>query len=298
MFFICVNVSRETKNICEFLLHLVALCDIINAQDKYFWFLDRKDVNMGKIISFANQKGGVGKTTSCVNIAASLGILDKKVLIVDLDPQGNTTSGVGIAKKGLKGGTRELLSGKMQPKELIVETPFRNLWVIPTNTALSSAEFDLFEFDETEKRMQMALNEIIDEFDYILIDCPPSLGMLTINAFTASHGIIVPMQCEFYALEGLSQLMITINRIKRLYNPDLNVSGILITMYNGRLLLSMQVMAELKKHYADKLFETKISRNVKLTEAPGFGKPAYYHDKSSKGAKEYIEVAKELAARI
>lgn len=253
---------------------------------------------MGKIISFANQKGGVGKTTSCVNIAASLGILDYKVLIVDLDPQGNTTSGVGIAKKGLKGGTRELLSGKMTASEIIVETPYRNLWVIPTNTALSSAEFDLFEFDETEKRMKMALESVIDQFDYILIDCPPSLGMLTINAFTASDGIIVPMQCEFYALEGLSQLMITINRIKRMYNPDLNVSGILITMYNGRLLLSMQVMAELQKHYSDKLFETKISRNVKLTEAPGFGKPVYYHDKSSKGAKEYLEVAKELSSRI
>ena len=253
---------------------------------------------MGKIISFANQKGGVGKTTSCVNIAASLGILDHKVLIIDLDPQGNTTSGVGIAKKGLKGGTRELLSGKMTAKELIVETPFRNLFVRPTNTSLSSAEFDLFEFDETEKRMKNALQEVIDEFDYILIDCPPSLGMLTINAFTASDGIIVPMQCEFYALEGLSQLMITINRIKRMYNPDLNVSGILITMYNGRLLLSMQVMAELQKHYADKIFETKISRNVKLTEAPGFGKPVYYHDKSSKGSKEYLEVAKELSSRI
>ncbi len=253
---------------------------------------------MGKIISFANQKGGVGKTTSCVNIAASLGILDYKVLIIDLDPQGNTTSGVGIAKKGLKGGTRELLSGKMTAKELIVETPYRNLSVIPTNTALSSAEFDLFEFDETEKRMKIALEEVVSEFDYILIDCPPSLGMLTINAFTASDGIIVPMQCEFYALEGLSQLMITINRIKRMYNPDLNVSGILITMYNGRLLLSMQVMAELQKHYADKLFDTKISRNVKLTEAPGFGKPVYYHDKSSKGAKEYLEVAKELSARL
>ena len=253
---------------------------------------------MGKIISFANQKGGVGKTTSCVNIAASLGILDHKVLIIDLDPQGNTTSGVGIAKKGLKGGTRELLSGKMTAKELIVETPFRNLFVIPTNTSLSSAEFDLFEFDETEKRMKIALQEVIDEFDYILIDCPPSLGMLTINAFTASDGIIVPMQCEFYALEGLSQLMITINRIKRMYNPDLNVSGILITMYNGRLLLSMQVMAELQKHYADKIFDTKISRNVKLTEAPGFGKPVYYHDKSSKGSKEYLEVAKELSSRI
>ena len=253
---------------------------------------------MGKIISFANQKGGVGKTTSCVNVAASLGMLGYKVLIIDLDPQGNTTSGVGIAKKGLKGGTRELLSGKMPVEEIIVDTPFQNLAVIPTNTALSSAEFDLFEFDETEKRMQIALEPVKDKYDYILIDCPPSLGMLTINAFTASDGVIVPMQCEFYALEGLSQLMITINRIKRLYNPELNVCGILITMYNGRLLLSMQVMAELQKHYSDKLFETKISRNVKLTEAPGFGRPAYYHDKSSKGTKEYLEVAKELVLRI
>ena len=253
---------------------------------------------MGKIISFANQKGGVGKTTSCVNVAASLGMLGYKVLIIDLDPQGNTTSGVGIAKKGLKGGTRELLSGKMPVEEIIVDTPFQNLAVIPTNTALSSAEFDLFEFDETEKRMQIALEPVKDKYDYILIDCPPSLGMLTINAFTASDGVIVPMQCEFYALEGLSQLMITINRIKRLYNPELNVCGILITMYNGRLLLSMQVMAELQKHYSDKLFETKISRNVKLTEAPGFGRPVFYHDKNSKGAKEYMEGAKELSTRI
>lgn len=253
---------------------------------------------MGKIISFANQKGGVGKTTSCVNIAAALGMQGYKVLVIDLDPQGNTTSGVGIAKKGLKGGTRELLSGKMSAEEVIVETPYQNLDVVPTNTALSSAEFDLFEFDETEKRMQIALEPIKDKYDYILVDCPPSLGMLTINAFTASDGVIVPMQCEFYALEGLSQLMITINRIKRLYNPELNVCGILITMYNGRLLLSMQVMAELQKHYSDKLFETKISRNVKLTEAPGFGKPVFYHDKNSKGAKEYMDVAKELVTRI
>jgi len=253
---------------------------------------------MGKIISFANQKGGVGKTTSCVNVAASLGVKGYKVLLIDLDPQGNTTSGVGIAKKNLKGSTRELLSGKMEPKDIIVETPFQNLHVVPTNTALSSAEFDLYEFDESEKRMKIALDSIKDEYDYILIDCPPSLGMLTINAFTASDGVIVPMQCEFYALEGLSQLMVTINRIKRLYNPDLTVCGVLITMYNGRLLLSMQVMAELQKHYGSQLFDTKISRNVKLTEAPGFGKPVYYHDKSSKGAKEYLEVAKELSRRI
>ena len=253
---------------------------------------------MGKIISFANQKGGVGKTTSCVNIAASLGMLGYKVVIVDLDPQGNTTSGLGITKKSLRGGTRELLSGKMSAEEILVDTPFQNLSVIPTNTALSGAEFDLFEFEDSERRMQKALAPLKEKFDYILIDCPPSLGMLTINAFTASDGVVVPMQCEFYALEGLSQLMITINRIKKVYNPDLTVSGILITMYNGRLLLSMQVMAELERHYKDKLFETKISRNVKLTEAPGFGKPVFYHDKNSKGAKEYIEVAKELSSRI
>lgn len=253
---------------------------------------------MGKIISFANQKGGVGKTTSCVNIAASLGLLGHKVLIIDLDPQGNTTSGVGVSKKGLRASTKELLSGEKTAKEVVVETPYQNLHVIPTNTALAGAEFDLFDFDESEFRMKSALKEIREEYDYVLIDCPPSLGMLTINAFAASDGVIVPMQCEFYALEGLSQLMITINRIKRLYNPELTVSGILITMYNKRLLLSMQVVAELEKHYEDKLFDTKISRNVKLTEAPGFGKPAYYHDKSSKGAKEYLEVAKELVMRI
>lgn len=253
---------------------------------------------MGKIISFANQKGGVGKTTSCVNIAASLGLLGHKVLIIDLDPQGNTTSGVGIAKKGLKATTKELLNGQLPVRELVKETPYENLWVIPTNTTLAGAEFDLFDFDDSEFRIKKALEEIKAEFDYILIDCPPSLGMLTINAFAASDGVIVPMQCEFYALEGLSQLMITINRIKRMYNPDLDITGILITMYNGRLLLSMQVIAELNQHFSDKLFDTKISRNVKLTEAPGFGKPAYYHDKSSKGAKEYIEVAKELITRI
>ena len=253
---------------------------------------------MGKIISFANQKGGVGKTTSCVNIAASLGLLGHKVLIIDLDPQGNTTSGIGISKKGLKASTRELLTGEKPASEIVLETPYQNLSVIPTNTSLAGAEFDLFDFEESEYRMKTALAEIKNDYDYILIDCPPSLGMLTINAFSASDGVIVPMQCEFYALEGLSQLMITINRIKRLYNPDLSVSGVLVTMYNGRLLLSMQVIAELEKHYGDKLFKTKISRNVKLTEAPGFGKPAYYHDKNSKGAKEYLEVAEELATRI
>ena len=253
---------------------------------------------MGKIISFANQKGGVGKTTSCVNIAASLGVLGFKVLIIDLDPQGNATSGVGISKKGLKATTKELLTGEIPVDQIIQETPYKNLHVIPTKTALAGAEFELFDIDEPEFRIKKGLESVKDNYDYILIDCPPSLGMLTINAFTASDGVIVPMQCEFYALEGLSQLMVTINRIKRMYNPELSITGILITMFNGRLLLSMQVIAELDKHYSDKIFRTKVSRNVKLTEAPSFGKPTYYHDKSSKGSKEYLEVAKELATRI
>lgn len=253
---------------------------------------------MAKIISLANQKGGVGKTTSCVNIAASLGILGHRVLIIDLDPQGNTTSGVGITKRGLVGSTKELLNGEMTAKQIIRETPYDNLWVIPANTTLTSSEFELFDFDDNEFRMKKALEEVADDFDYILIDCPPSLGRLTVNALTASDGVIVPMQCEFYALEGLSQLMISVKLIKKHYNPDLEVIGILVTMYNSRLLLSMQVINELKKHYDDKLFNTKVSRNVKLSEAPGFGKPVYYHDKSSKGAKEYIEVAKEIVTRL
>ena len=253
---------------------------------------------MAKIISLANQKGGVGKTTSCVNVAASLGLLGHRVLIIDLDPQGNTTSGVGITKRGLKGTTKELLNGEMPVRDIIRETPYENLWVIPANTTLTSSEFELFDFDENEYRMKKALEVVQDDFDYVLIDCPPSLGRLTVNALTASDGVIVPMQCEFYALEGLSQLTVTINRIKANFNSNLNITGILITMYNSRLLLSLQVINELKKHYDDKLFETKISRNVKLSEAPSFGKPVFYHDKNSKGAKEYLEVAKEIVSRI
>ena len=253
---------------------------------------------MGKIISFANQKGGVGKTTSAVNVAASLGLLGSKVLIVDLDPQGNATSGVGIMKKNLKGTTRELLSGDIAPHDTVLQTEYTNLWIIPANTSLAGAEFDLFDFEESEYRLKTVINEIKDDYDYIIIDCPPSLGMLTVNALSASDGIIVPMQCEFYALEGLSQLMITIKRIKQLYNKDLSVTGILVTMHNSRLLLSLQVFGELKKHYGDKLFSTEISRNVKLSEAPGFGRPVYYHDKRSKGSAEYMEVAKELRFRI
>ena len=256
---------------------------------------------MAKVISFANQKGGVGKTTSAVNIAASLGVLGHKVLIIDLDPQGNTTSGLGIAKKQLKITTKDVLTGEASAKDALIETEFNNLWLIPTNISLASAEYELYDLcenDELPYRMREVLKPIRNDFDYIIVDCPPSLGMLTINSFTASDGIIVPMQCEFYALEGLSQLMVTIKGIKQRYNPNLTVAGILITMYNSRLLLSMQVISELRKHYEDKLFSTNISRNVKLTEAPGFGKPVYYYDKNAKGAKEYLDVAKQLTERI
>ena len=253
---------------------------------------------MGSIISFANQKGGVGKTTSAVNIAASLGLLGSRVLLIDLDPQGNATSGVGIIKKDLRGTTREFLSGDADASNVIFETEFTNLWAIPSNPSLAGAEFDLFDFEDSEYRLKNLLEPLKKDYDYIIIDCPPSLGMLTVNALSASDGIVVPMQCEFYSLEGLSQLMITIKRIKRLYNSNLSVTGILVTMYNGRLLLSMQVLSELKKHYADKLFSTEISRNVKLSEAPGFGKPVYYHDRKSKGSQEYMAVAKELKTRI
>ena len=253
---------------------------------------------MGKIIAFANQKGGVGKTTSAVNIAASVGILGKSVLLIDLDPQGNTTSGVGINKKNLKSTSYELLIDAIDAAQAVVETEFKNLSVIPSNISLAGAEFDLYQLDNREYRLKKQLETVKDNYDYIFIDCPPSLGMITVNALAAADAVIIPMQCEYYALEGLSQLMITIRKIKQLYNPDLEICGILITMFNGRLILTMQVISELKKYYADKLFKTPVSRNVKLSEAPSFGKPVYYHDKSSKGANEYLEVAKELLERI
>lgn len=253
---------------------------------------------MGKIIAFANQKGGVGKTTSAVNIAASVGILGKSVLLIDLDPQGNTTSGVGINKKNLKSTSYELLIDEIDAAQAIVETEFKNLSVIPSNISLAGAEFDLYQLDNREYRLKKQLEAVKDNYDYIFIDCPPSLGMITVNALAAADAVIIPMQCEYYALEGLSQLLITIRKIKQLYNPELEICGILITMFNGRLILTMQVISELKKYYSDKLFKTPVSRNVKLSEAPSFGKPVYYHDKSSKGAVEYLEVAKELIERI
>ena len=253
---------------------------------------------MGKIISFSNQKGGVGKTTSAVNIAASLGILGYKVLLVDLDPQGNATSGVGISKRNLITSINDVLVGKATAKEAVVETAYENLSIIPAHISLAGAEYNLYQGNGAERVMKNTLDAIKDNYDYIIIDCPPSLSMLTINAMVASDGIIIPMKCEFYSLEGLAQLTVTINRIKANFNSSLNITGILITMYSSRLLLSAQVMEEMKKHYSGKLFETQISRGVKVSEAPGFGMPVYYHDKRCKGSLEYLNVAKELVNRI
>lgn len=253
---------------------------------------------MGKVIAFANQKGGVGKTTSAVNVAAALGKQGKKTLLVDLDPQGNTTSGVGIAKKSIRASTYDVLIGNANIRDAILETEFNQLSVIPATMALAGAEFELGEIEHRENCLKTALQEIADDFEYVIIDCPPSLSQLTVNALTAANGLVIPMQCEFFALEGLSQLMLSVKKVRQLYNPQLEISGILLTMYNGRLILSNQVVAELKKYYAEKLFKTTISRSVKLSEAPGFGKPICYYDPFGKSTLEYADVAKELALRI
>ena len=253
---------------------------------------------MGKIIALANQKGGVGKTTSAVNIAASLGVLGYKVLLADLDPQGSATSSLGIAKKSLRFTMADLLIGGCRTQDAILSTHFENLDLLPANIHLAATEYDLLEGENAENHLRSVLFPLKVEYDFIILDCPPSLGMLTVNAMVASDGVIIPMQCEFFALEGLSQLMLTINRMKKRYRPTLTVTGILVTMYNSRLTLSGQVLAELKKHYGDQVFQTTVSRNVKLSEAPGFGVPAYYHDKSAKGVKEYLSLVQELLQRI
>lgn len=250
------------------------------------------------VLAFANQKGGVGKTTSAVNIAASLGVRGHKTLLVDLDPQGNATSGVGINKKSLKKTVYEALVASEPPEKLIIKTEYENLDVIPATISLAGAEVELYDSDSRENALKTAIDKLRDSYEYVIIDCPPSLGMLTINGLTAADGVVIPMQCEYYALEGLTQLMLTIKRIKKLYNHDLGICGILITMYNGRLNLSAQVLDELKKYYSDKLFSTTVPRNVRLTEAPGFGQPVYYLDKYSKGSEAYLAIADEIVRRI
>lgn len=251
-----------------------------------------------KVVSFSNQKGGVGKTTSCVNIAAQIAKKGKNVLIIDMDPQGNATSGLGISKSKIKTTTYDVIIGRAEAKDAIIKTKFKNLSIIPATIDLAGAELELYDMEQDENFTKIALESIKDNYDYIFIDCPPSLGMLTVKALSISDGVVIPMQCEFYSLEGMSQLFNTIKKIKQLYNPDLQLVGILLTMYNGRLTLTNQVVAELRKYYAEKLFKVPISRTVRISEAPGYGEPICYHDPYGKGSLEYAAVAKELMLRI
>ncbi len=252
---------------------------------------------MGKIVSIVNQKGGVGKTTSAVNLSAGIGMLDKKVLLVDVDPQGNTTSGYGINKSGLEKTSYQLLIGEATAKETVLHTKFKNVDIIPSSINLAAAEVDLIELEHREARLKMALAPVREEYDYIFIDCPPSLGLITINALVASDTVFVPIQCEYFALEGLSQLMASIRQIKRLYNPTVEIEGILLTMYDGRLNLTGQVVAEIKKYFSGKLYKTAIPRAVRLSEAPSYGQPIQYYDKRSKGAVAYNDLAEEFLKR-
>lgn len=257
-----------------------------------------KGYTMGKVIAFANQKGGIGKTTSAVNIAAAIAARGKKVLAIDCDPQGNLTSSFGINKKSLRTTTYELLLGSAKPVDAVIVTPFKNVSVIPSNISLAGAEVELVAFDDRATRLKKITDELKPSYDYIILDSPPSLGILTIDALTAADGVVIPMQCEYFALEGISQMMLSIRRIKELYNRDLQITGILLTMFNPRLNLTYDVLRELKKAYADKILSETIPRSVRLSEAPSHGMPICYYDKNGKGAEAYERAAKEIMKRI
>ena len=252
---------------------------------------------MSKIIAIVNQKGGVGKTTTAVNLAAAVGISGKKVLLVDADPQGNSTSGFGVNKREVAFSSYDLLIGSQRAKTATLSTTFKNVDIIPANMDLAGAEVELISIENREAQLKKALSFVRGDYDYIFIDCPPSLGLITINALTASDTVLVPVQCEYYAMEGLSQLMSSVRQIKRLYNDSLELEGVVLTMFDGRLNLTHQVVDELKRFFANKLFNTTIPRAVRLSEAPSYGMPIQYYDKRSKGAKAYDELARELIKR-
>ena len=249
---------------------------------------------MGKIIAVANQKGGVGKTTTAVSLAACLGDRGKQVLLVDTDPQGNTTSGVGVDRRSCNTSVYDVLIGGAKAKDALVKTQFKNLTLLPSHMDLAAAEIEMVALESRESILKNSLGSIRGDYDYIIIDCPPSLGLITTNALTAADTILIPIQCEYYALEGLSQLMNTVRRIKRQYNDLLDIEGVLLTMYDGRLNLTQQVVEEVKKYFPRKVFKTVIPRTVRLSEAPGFGQPVLYYDRSSRGSLAYGQLAGEI----
>lgn len=249
---------------------------------------------MGKVIAVANQKGGVGKSTTVVNLAAYLGSVGKKVLCIDIDAQGNTTSGFGIKKRGVKSTIYDVLMGQTRIQDAILDTGFANVHIVSSTTDLAGGEIELVELDNRANRLKMQVLTCKLDYDYIFIDCPPSLSLLTLNALCASDTVLIPLQCEFYSLEGLSQLVETIRLVRQRYNPTLDIEGILFTMFDGRLNLTNQVVGEVKKHFPKKLFKTVIPRNVRLSEAPSFGKPVMYYDGTSRGAESYEELGKEF----
>jgi len=252
---------------------------------------------MGKIISIANQKGGVGKTTSAVNLAASLAVIEHPTLVIDIDPQSNSTSGLGIEPKSVTNSVYEVMVGGVDIKDAIRETELPFLDVVPSHINLVGAEIEMVDRNERERILLKAIDSLDKKYDFIILDCPPSLGLLTINALTSSHSVMIPVQCEYYALEGLGQLLNTIKIVRQHLNRDLDIEGVLLTMYDTRTRLSNQVAEEVKRYFDDKVFSTIIARNIRLAEAPSFGKPAILYDASSVGAKNYLSLAREIIQR-
>lgn len=249
---------------------------------------------MGKIIAIANQKGGVGKTTTAVNLCAALGVLEKKVLLVDADPQANATSGLGIDVQSVEMGTYQLLDGSITIEQAILSTESPNLDIIPSHIDLVASEIELVDKNAREYRLKEALEGIKAKYDFIILDCAPSLGLITLNALVAANAVIIPIQCEYFALEGLGKLLNTIKSVQKIHNKNLDIEGLLLTMYDTRLRLSNQVVEEVKKHFGKMVFKTIIQRNIRLSEAPSFGESIIDYDATSKGAKNYLSLANEI----